>query len=144
MANNTVRTIVIFGLITLVLGGAAVGAVRLLKARNDSYATAQAQPVAANPPQQAQNDQKKEEPQKEQPQTNQSPQTTTPPSTSTPQTPTSTPAPAGTGGATPSGSMPATGPAEDFLATAALLSLITFFSVKLVKARADYRRYIGS
>src|SRR3546814_3797108 len=43
--SNTVRTIAIFGIITLILGGAAVGVVRLMKARNNSYATAQSQPT---------------------------------------------------------------------------------------------------
>ena len=40
--------------------------------------------------------------------------------------------------------MPATGPTEDFLVTAGLLSLAAFFGAKLLRARADYRRYVGS
>lgn len=153
MANNTVRTIAIFGVITLILGGAAVGVVRLMKARNNSYATAQSQPTAANnQPQQQQNppaEQKKEEAKQEE----QKPASTPAPQQNTPAPSTPTPAPSpsaqqpttvATTGTTPNGSMPATGPAEDFLATAGLLSLAAFFGAKLIRARADYRRYVRS
>jgi cytoskeletal protein RodZ len=158
VANNTVRTIVIFGIITLVLGGAAVGVVRLMKARNNSYATSQAQPTATNnQPQQQQNppaEQKKEETKQEE----QKPQENKPAATETPAPAPSTPTPApvtqqpaggsptsvAATGATPNGSMPATGPTEDLLATAGLLSLAAFFGAKLIRARADYRRYVGS
>lgn len=155
MANNTVRTIVIFGVITLVLGGAAVGVVRLMKVRNNSYATAQSQPTATNnQPQQQQNppaepkkDEAKQEEQK--PASTPTPQQSTPPVTETPAPSTPTPAPSteptavAATGATPNGSMPATGPTEDFLATAGLLSLAAFFGARLLRARADYRRYVG-
>lgn len=155
MANNTVRTIAIFGIITLILGGAAVGVVRLMKARNNSYATAQSQPTAINnQPQQQQNppaEQKKEGAKQEE----QKPASTPAPQQSTPAPSTQTPTPArtpsaqqpttvATTGTTPNGSMPATGPTEDFLATAGLLSLAAFFGAKLIRARADYRRYVRS
>jgi len=159
VANNTVRTIAIFGIITLVLGGAAVGVVRLMKARNNSYATAQSQPTATNnQPQQQQNPPAAEPKKEEAKQEEQKPQENKPATTETPapapSTPTPAPAtqqPAGESptsvaatGATPNGSMPATGPTEDFLATAGLLSLAVFFGAKLIRARADYRRYVGS
>lgn len=158
MANNTVRTIAIFGIITLVLGGAAIGVVRLMKARNNSYATAQSQPTATNnQPEQQQTpppaEQKKEETKQEEqkPQENKPAETPAPaPSTPTP-APSAAQQPAGESpssvaatGATPNGTMPATGPTEDFLATAGLLTLAVFFGAKLLRARADYRRYVGS
>lgn len=160
MANNTVRTIAIFGIITLVLGGAAIGVVRLMKARNNSYATSQSQPTATNnKPEQQQTpppaEQKKEEtkqeeqkPQDNKPATTETPAPSTPTPTPTPSTqqqPTGgSPSSVAATGATPNGSMPATGPTEDFLATAGLLSLAVFFGAKLIRARADYRRYVGS
>lgn len=160
MANNTVRTIVIFGLITLVLAGAAVGTVRLMKARNNSYAASQSQPAATNNPQQApQADQKKDEAKKQdepksQPAQDQNKQNS--PSaaqTLAPSTPAPAPTPPSSQGASPSAvaatgatpqgsSMPATGP-TDFFATVVMMMLAVFFGAKLFRARTDYRRYVG-
>lgn len=151
MANNTVRTIAIFGIITLVLGGAAVGVVRLMKARNSTYAAAQNQPAATNnQPQQQQTPPPAEEtkPEEQKPQSNPAPQQNTPSTAETPapnqQSAGGSPSSVAAMGATPNGSMPATGPTEDLFATAGLLSLAVFFGVKLLRARADYRRYVGS
>lgn len=154
MPNNTVRTILIFGVIALVLGGAVVGAVRLLKARNTSYASqSQQKPNTPEPQQQAPSaDPKKDETKKDEPkpqptQSNQNtPSTTQTPTPATPSPssqPQNTPSSVAATGATPQGSMPATGPADVF-ATIAMLMLAVFFSAKLLRARADYRRYVSS
>lgn len=152
MAENTVRTIAIFGVITLVLLGAAVGGVFLMKARNNSYAAAQKPPVAQTNQPTAQPEQKKDEAKKDQPaapqnnqnqQQNPAPASNPAPAKPNPQ-PAQTPTPANNPpGATPNGSMPATGP-EDMLLMIPLLMLAVFFGGKLLRARADYRRYVGS
>ena len=148
MADNTIRTIVIFGIITLVLVGSAVGGVLLMKARNDSYASARPQTVAQNNTPTNQPAPKKDDTKKDESQSNQ--QNQTPTDTPTPSStaqPSSQPAPTSTttsqgSGATPSGGMPATGP-SDVAATVTMLMLAVFFAGKLIRARADYRRYVG-
>lgn len=153
MAENTVRTVVIFGIISLVLAGAAVGGVLLMKARNNSYASSRAQSVAQNNTAK-QSTEKKDEGKKNdsqpaqsnQNQQSQAPATTATPTPSSSQTQSSSRpvqnAPQGGSGATPDGSMPATGP-SDVVATMIMLMLAVFFSGKLIRARADYRRYVG-
>lgn len=165
MSSNTVRTVVIFGIIALVLGGAAVGGLRLMKARNASYASSQTQqtaaadtpkqPVTQQPKQEAKKDESKNTPQpasNDQSKTTQDqqkvadtkPATPTPAPTpsqpSTPQTSTPPPAPDTKNNALPatSGFSPA-----DFFATFVLMLAAAFFGSKLLKARADYRRYLN-
>lgn|GEM_PF-4221599 len=151
MPNNTARTIVIFGLIALILGGAAVGGVLLMKARNNSYAAARTTQATTNAPAAPQNEQKPED--KKQPDPQPQPQKPEPAKTDTTAPTTPQPQPVAPQnnqvaktdpGVTPStGSMPATGP-EDFFATVGMLMLAVFFGAKLLRSRADYRRYIGS
>lgn len=162
MTNNSVRIVILFALIALVLGGFVVGGVQFMKARNDSYAAASQsrqtpqanQPAQTNQNQPSSNENQNKDNQEQQtPQpapsnqnTNPSPSAAQTPAPSTPaasSTPAQQPSSIAATGATPQGGMPATGPA-DFFATAGLLALATFFGARLLRARADYRRYVGS
>lgn len=142
MANNTVRTIVIFGLIALVLGAAAVGGIRLMKVRNSSYAATQTQAQTTPPQEQQKPEETKKEPQPAQ-QGAQNSSPSTPAPAAKPSSQGGTPTAVTETGATPGGSMPATGPTE-FFATLGMLMLAVFFGAKILRARADYRRYVGS
>lgn len=159
MPNNTVRTILIFGVIGLVLVGATVGGVRLLKARNSSYAASQSQPQQKpqqNTPEQPKQEAKKDDSQKKneaskpsssaqpQPPAQQNqpaaskPSTTSPSATSTPAQQPQNNSVAATG---PS-SLAATGPSEvNFALSILLVMLAVFFGVRLLQARGLVRKH---
>ena len=159
MSNNVIRTVVIFGIIALVLGGAVVGAVRLTKVRNNSYATSHTANVAQTAPisqPQQKKDTSKSDSQPQQP-TGQTKSQSPSPSSSQPQTPASTPTPSAS---TPNvadnkTSVAATAPHQNALPqtsafspadlglTMILMMLAAFFGNKLLRTRADYRRYMG-
>jgi cytoskeletal protein RodZ len=163
VSNNTVRTVVIFGIIALILGGAAVGGLRLMKARNASYASTQSQQTAVDTSkqqpaaQQPKNQAKKDESKSTSDDKNKSSSTqqTTASDNKQAQTPATTPSPASStpqpatdttkDNATANNSLPATSGVSppDFLATFSLMLVAAFFGSKLLKARADYRRYLN-
>lgn len=158
MSNSSVRIVALFSIIALVLVGATLGGVRLIKARNSSHATPQHTIAQTGTKQQPAQQQKKDISGSTKPQTqnNQNsntsqPQTAVPPANnSTTQAPSAsdkgamaTPAPVT---AQQNSSLPATSgfsPVE-VLPTVALMVLAGFFGSKLMRARADYRRYIES
>jgi hypothetical protein len=158
VSNSSVRTVVIFSIIALILGGAAIGGVRLIKARNNSFASSQAKPVAqadtkkqdqqAQPQKQQQKQSEdKSKTQTQQPAAQQQQQTPKPAAPSTP-TPTQ-PAPDTSKkvAATPPTpqSVPDTSAfsPSDILPTFTLMIIAAFFGSKILRARADYRRYIS-
>jgi hypothetical protein len=151
MPSSTVRTIVAFGLIAVVLSGAVVGGARFIKARNDSYVT-KPSAVATN-----------KQPRTGQPKTAQpdaSSQSPPGPQQSTDQTSASastgqTAAPASLPPVTNSTSsvskpvtipqtVPNTSATGDLTFTFILMVIAAFFGSKLLKARADCRRYVES
>ncbi len=160
MSSNTVRTVVIFGIIALVLGGVTVGGLRLMKARNDAYASGQTQQTATNTTKQPAVAQPKQEAKQNETKNN-NPTSTTPidqGKVADAPKPTPTPAPSQT---QPAASQPAATPPApnakktdtslpatsglspaDFFATGGLMAIAAFFGSKLLKARADYRRYL--
>ena len=162
MSNSSVRTVVLFGIIAVILVGAAVGGVRLIKARNDSYASSQHKVAQTDTKQQpAQQPQQKKDntssssststPQTQSNQNTSQTKTAVPPSTGTTPAPTSnstsTPTPKTTPSVAPQQDthLPATSgfsPSEA-LPTLTLMALAGLFGSKLLRARADYRRYIG-
>jgi cytoskeletal protein RodZ len=153
VSNSSVRTVVLFGIIAVILIGAAVGGVRLIKARNDSYASSQHKVAQTDTKQQP-----AQQPQQKKDNTSSSSSTSTsqtktavPPSTGTTPAPTSnstsTPTPKTTPSVAPQQDthLPATSgfsPSEA-LPTLTLMALAGLFGSKLLRARADYRRYIG-
>jgi cytoskeletal protein RodZ len=153
VSNSSVRTVVLFGIIAVILIGAAVGGVRLIKARNDSYASSQHKVAQTDTKQQP-----AQQPQQKKDNTSSSSSTSTsqtktavPPSTGTTPAPTSnstsTPTPKTTPSVAPQQDthLPATSgfsPSEA-LPTLTLMVLAGLFGSKLLRARADYRRYIG-
>jgi cytoskeletal protein RodZ len=170
MPNSSVRTVVLFSIIALVLAGVAVGGVRLIKARNDSYASqgkvaqtdnkqqpAQHKADTSKPVATDQKDANSSTKQSQKQNTDSSKNTAAvPPVTNS--TPTPTPAPATNdkkdmpAAAVPQppaqnhSNLPATSgfALSEVLPTLALMALAGFFGSKLLRARADYRRYIGS
>lgn len=170
MPNSSVRTVLLFGIIALVLVGAIVGGVRLMKARNDSYvATSQGKVAQADTKQQpaqqktdtpkpATSDQKStsnssptQQPQK-QPADTAKNTTAVPPVTNPTPTPSAndkkdtTPAPTATPQPAQRSNLPATSgfALGDVAPTIVMMALAGFFGSRLLRARADYRRYIGS
>jgi hypothetical protein len=157
--NNTVRTILIFGVIGLILVGATVGGVHLLKARNDSYAASQSQPqqkpqqnMPTQPKQEAKKDdsQKKNEASKPTPPAqSQSPAQQSQTAASKPSTtpPSATSAPAqqpqnNSVAATGPSSLAATGPSDvNFALSILLMMLAVFFGARLLQARGLIRKY---
>jgi len=143
----------LFSIIALVLVGATVGGVRIIKARNDSYAASQRKVAQTDTKQQPQPAQQKADTSKsadtsKQPQSQDTSNknSAVPPVTN----PTPTPAASDTKStSTPQpqqhSNLPATSsftPGEA-LPTIVLMGLAGFFGSKLLRARADYRRYIG-
>ena len=151
MSSNTVRTVVIFGIIALVLGAAAVGGIRLMKARNASYASSQSQKTAATDTTKQQPAAKKDESKSTSSPTSSTDKNKT---STTQQTPAAAPTPAAstpppvttdtTKSTAASNALPATSglSPSDFMATFVLMLAAAFFGSKLLKARADYRRYL--
>lgn len=154
MTGNTVRTIVIFSIIGLVLAGVAVGGVQLLKARNNTYASVQQAPQK---PQESQpQKQPKQEAKSDGNQTNNqstgnpAPQQPQAPSSQSNQTsPNASPAPA----QQPANNQVATtGPKEvattgpsfaGFVASMLLVMLAIFFGAKVLQARALVRKHLS-
>jgi outer membrane biosynthesis protein TonB len=156
VSSSTIRKIVIFGVIALILGGATIGGVRFMKARNSSYVSGPRQQTAANTspqktpqPQPSKNQAKKDE-------TKTTPNTTPQPATSDKQAPaaspapvapatTTTPAPDPAKNSVANNALPATTAVSplDFAATFGLMAAAAFFGGKLLKVRAVYRRYLG-
>lgn len=160
MSNSSVRTVVLFGIIAVILIGAAVGGVRLIKARNDSYASSQQKIAQSNTKQQpAQQPQQKKDSTSSSPSTStpqtQSNQNTSQTKTAVPPSTGTTPAPTTSNTSTPK-TTPSVAPQQDThlpatsgfspteaLPTLTLMALAGLFGSKLLRARADYRRYIG-
>ncbi len=150
MAQSTVRTAVIFSVITLLLGGIVIGGVRLLKVRDNSYAStsrqpakpAQSQPVAAQP-QPAHTDNAPAAPKVA---TNPTPAATAPSTVAPKETPTVpvAPAPSPQTPASTSGKLPETsdGSQPGLLLTGILMALSVWFGARLLKAKASYRHYL--
>jgi outer membrane biosynthesis protein TonB len=159
--NNTVRTVLIFGVIGLVLTGITVGGVQLLKARNNSYAASQSQPQpkpAQSTPEQTKQEvaktdaQKKSgtsksnassgdqaQPQKSQPAA-QKPAVASPSATPTPAQQPQNNSVAATG---PS-SLAATGPSDiNFAASTILMMSAIFFGARVVQARGLIRKHLS-
>ncbi len=157
--NSSVRTVVLFSIIALVMAGAVIGGVRLTKARNDSYATTSnkvattgtkqqpAQQKADTPkpaPSPSNNTSQSQTPKVDPPKSTTAVPPVTNPDPSTSSNKTSTPA-----ASTPSAqrsNLPATSSLTpiELLPTVVLMILAAFFGTRLLRARADYRRYIGS
>lgn len=151
MSNSSFRTVLLFSIIALVLVGATVGGVRIIKARNDSYAASQREVAQTDTKQQPQPAQQKADTSKQpQSQDTSNKNNAVPPVTNPTPTPaasdtksTSTPQTAST--PQQHSNLPATSsftPGE-VLPTIVLMGLAGFFGNKLLRARADYRRYIG-
>lgn len=157
MTGNTVRTIVVFSIISLVFVGAAVGGVQLLKVRNDTYASKQQapqKPQERQPQQQPKQEAKTDDsPHKNQTAVSNSPapqqnQPSSPPQP-TRTSPSGTPAPA----QQPTNNQVAvTGPTElattgpstgDFVASMLLVMLAIFLGAKVLQARALVRRHLS-
>lgn len=154
MSNSSFRTVLLFSIIALVLVGATVGGVRIIKARNDSYAASQREVAQTDTKQQPQPAQQKADTSKQhQSQDTSNKNNAVPPVTNPTPTPaasdtksTSTPQTASTPQPQQHSNLPATSgfaPGE-VLPTIVLMGLAGFFGSKLLRARADYRRYVGS
>ena len=159
MPSNTVRTILIFGIIGLVLIGATVGGVFLLKSRNSSYAANQSQSqqkpeqmTAQQAKQEAKTDDQKKtdatKPSTSQPQPSaQQNQPVAPKPSST--SPNATPAPAqqpqnNSVVATGPSSLAATGPSfVDMMILTTLMMFAVFFGARILQARGLVRKHLG-
>jgi cytoskeletal protein RodZ len=149
--SNSVRTMVIFSIIAVVLAGAAIGGVRLLKARNSSYATnthvaeAPAQPQQSQPESQKQNtsnDQKSTTTDTSSQQKATTPTTTTDTTKKDDAKPSATPTP--TPAQPTNTNLPNTSAGfGDVGLTAIMMALAAFFASRILRARADYRRSLG-
>lgn len=156
MPKNSIRTIIAFSVIALVLAGAAVGGAFLVKSRNSSFASKPSQ-VAQTDTTKQPTDQKTDtaktedqnktddtSSQKQQDQPSAPAQTETPAPSTQPSAATNDKKSdeASNKSATTLPATSAMSPA-DFAPTIALMALAGFFGSKLLRARADYRRYIG-
>ena len=160
VSNNSVRTVVIFGIIALILGAIVVGGIRLTRARNNSYETSHSSNVAqtntakqpAQPQQQKNTSMSTSQlgSSSTQKKTNQQSSNPAQPQTPVPAAPSPQPMSSSDGktNATVSpqqNKLPGTSALSpsDFGLTMILMMLAVFFGNKLLRVRADYRRYIG-
>lgn len=135
--DGSVRTIVLFSFIALVLCGLSIGGVWIIKARNRSYATVQ-QPIVAQPD--AVTSTNGTGSQGEQAATDDAGKST---ETTPSENPVAQPQGVSDGlAAVDMGpqSMPATGGSSDFVLTSILMMLAAFFCARLWRAKTDIRR----
>lgn len=168
MTEGTARTVIIFSIIAIILGGLTIGGVRILKARNDAYATQNNKTSSTPPVATSGNSQPPQSTPKKTATTN-TPAPSSPSTTNPAQKPVSTPQPSPAVAAAPpvsssssnstpapttsstsstsnsQGNLPNTSALSPggTLATIVLVILAGIFSGQLLRARSTYRRYLS-
>ena len=154
MPNSSIRTVLLFGLIAVVLGGIVVGGVRIIKARDVSYASASAKAKQGTTPQVTQKS-NNPQPAKSQSQSAGASSTASNTQNSAPAQPTAPAPSAPSTSSTSTSSAPTPSQQDslpktyafspsDFGGTVVLMGLAAYFGSKLLRARANLRHYMNS